>query len=84
MTGVKIKVKVVANALAYYGTAKNTTIKSVTVQAPGRYYENSQITDKKSFYNDRRACIIHQCRKTTVISCHRCLINTGIEKMTYI
>jgi len=23
----------------------------------------------------------HQCRKTTVISYHRCLINTGVEKM---
>ncbi len=47
MTGAKIKVKVVANTLAYYGTAKNTTIKSVTVQAPGRCYENSQIKGKK-------------------------------------
>ncbi len=25
--------------------------------------------------------IRHQCRKTTVLSCHRCLINTGVEKM---
>jgi len=24
--------------------------------------------------------IRHQCRKTTVLSCHRCLINTGVEK----
>ncbi len=24
--------------------------------------------------------IRHICRKTTVLSCHRCLINTGIEK----
>jgi len=23
----------------------------------------------------------HQYRKTTVLSCHRCLINTGVEKM---
>ncbi len=22
---------------------------------------------------------IHLCRKTTVLSCHRCLINTGFE-----
>ncbi len=29
---------------------------------------------------NRRAHIRHQCRKTTVFSFHRCLINTGIEK----
>ncbi len=28
--------------------------------------------------------IRHQCKKTTVLSCHRCLINTGVEKMNYI
>ncbi len=28
--------------------------------------------------------IRHQCRKTTVLSCHRCLINTGVEKMNNI
>jgi hypothetical protein len=28
--------------------------------------------------------IKHQCRKTTVLSCHRCLINTGVEKMNNI
>ncbi len=33
---------------------------------------------------NRRAHIRHQCRKTTVLSCHRCLINTGVEKMNYI
>jgi len=26
----------------------------------------------------------HQCRKTTALSCHRCLINTGVEKMNNI
>jgi len=25
------------------------------------------------------ACISHQCSKTTDLSCHRCLINTGVE-----
>ncbi len=29
---------------------------------------------------NRTAKIRHQCRKTTVLSCHRCLINTGFEK----
>ncbi len=24
--------------------------------------------------------IRHQCRKTTVLSCYRCLVNTGVEK----
>ncbi len=23
----------------------------------------------------------HQCRRTNVLSCHRCLINIGVEKM---
>jgi hypothetical protein len=31
---------------------------------------------------NRKAYIIHQCRKTTVLSCHRCLINPGVEKWT--
>jgi hypothetical protein len=26
------------------------------------------------------AYIRHQCRKATVLSCHRCLVNTGVEK----
>ncbi len=30
------------------------------------------------------AHIPHQCRKTTVLSCHRCLIKTGVEKMNNI
>jgi hypothetical protein len=29
----------------------------------------------------RTARIRHQCRKTAVLSCHRCLINTGVEKI---
>ncbi len=30
------------------------------------------------------ACIRHQCMKATVLNCHRCLINTGVEKMNNI
>jgi hypothetical protein len=30
------------------------------------------------------AHIRHQCRKTTVLSCHRCLINSGVEEMNNI
>jgi hypothetical protein len=26
-----------------------------------------------------RACIRHQCRKTAILSCHRFLINSGVE-----
>ncbi len=33
---------------------------------------------------NRTAHIRHQCRKTIVLSCHRCLINTGVEKMNNI
>jgi hypothetical protein len=36
-----------------------------------------------NLYN-RRACIRHQCRETTILSCHRCLIHTGVEKMNNI
>ena len=28
--------------------------------------------------------IRHLCRKTAVLSCHRCLINTGVENVNYI
>ncbi len=31
--------------------------------------------------NNRRAHFIQPCRITTVMSFHRCLINTGVEKM---
>jgi hypothetical protein len=33
---------------------------------------------------DRTARSREQCRKTTVLSCHRCLINTGVEEMNSI
>jgi hypothetical protein len=39
----------------------------------------------KTFQNIyRKARIRHQCRKTTALSCYRCLINTGVEKMNNI
>ncbi len=28
--------------------------------------------------------IRYKCRKVTVLNCHRCLINTGVEKMNNI
>jgi hypothetical protein len=30
--------------------------------------------------DNRTAHIRYQCRKTTVLSCHRCQISTGVEK----
>ncbi len=33
---------------------------------------------------NRIARIRNQCRKATVISCHRCLTKTGVEKMNNI
>ncbi len=32
----------------------------------------------------RTAHIRHHCRKTTFLGCHRCPINTGVERMNYI
>ncbi len=43
------------------------------------------LSKSKCWYsNNRTVHIRHQCRKTTVLGCHRCLINTGVEKMNYI
>ncbi len=39
---------------------------------------------EKNFYSHNRTARIRQlCRKTTVLRCHRCLFNTGIEKCTF-
>ncbi len=36
------------------------------------------------FFNyNRTVHFRHQCKKTTVLSCHICLINTGVEKCTF-
>ena len=35
-------------------------------------------------YPNRTTHIRHQCRKTTVLSFYRCLINSGVEKVNYI
>ncbi len=40
--------------------------------------------DSNELRLNRRAHIKHQFRKTIALSCHRCLINTGVEKMNYI
>jgi hypothetical protein len=40
---------------------------------------NAPVLAAKMFTN-RTTHIRHQCRKTTVLSCRICLINTGVEK----
>ncbi len=37
--------------------------------------------DHYLFSQNRTTCISHKCRKTTLFSCHRCLISTGVEKI---
>ena len=37
-----------------------------------------------SFWANRTAHIRHQCMKTTVLSCHRWVVNTGVEKINNI
>jgi hypothetical protein len=46
------------------------------------YLLGTSVKKKKRFLNidNRTARNTHLCMKTTVISCHRCLINTGVEK----
>ncbi len=34
-------------------------------------------------YHNRTTHNRQSCRKTMVLSCHRCLTNTGVEKMNY-
>jgi hypothetical protein len=42
------------------------------------------ILGKMKDQSTRTVHIRHQCRKTIVLSCHRSLINTGVEKINYI
>jgi len=42
-----------------------------------------QVAHLKLFAIEKH-CIRHQCKKITVLSCHRYLISTGIEKMNNI
>jgi hypothetical protein len=48
-----------------------------------QHYAECQYNDSCSCAN-RTVHIEHQCRKTTVLSCHRCLMMTGVEKMNSI
>ncbi len=45
---------------------------------------NSEEHNTMKNVNNGRAHIRHQCRETAVLSCHRCLINPCVEKMSSI
>jgi len=51
------------------------TIVTYNTSHCGLYY-------KQNYGSNRTTRIGHQCRKTTVLSCHRCLINTIVENGT--
>jgi hypothetical protein len=42
------------------------------------------VSSMKTVSCNRTVWFIHQCRKTTLLSCHRCLRKTGVEKMNNI
>jgi len=45
-----------------------------------RHVHDLWVNDVAKKSSERTTCITYQCRKTAVLSCHRCLINTGVEK----
>ncbi len=47
------------------------------------YYKEWEIYPN-TFTHNRTTCNRHLCRKMTVLSYHRCLINTGVEKINNI
>jgi hypothetical protein len=49
----------------------------------GAPYVMDEVGSRIYIFN-RAAHSRQQCRKTIVLSCHRCLINTGVEKMNNI
>jgi hypothetical protein len=50
---------------------------------PKRHVAKLHLEKRHLAERNRPAHIRHQCRKTTVLSCYRCLINTVVEKMNY-
>ncbi len=49
-----------------------------------KLFENALLPSKYDNLLDKATNIRHLCRKTTVLSCHRCQINTSAEKMNHI
>ncbi len=52
------------------------------IQQKGFNHNDIQTDSVKG--GNRTACITHQCRKTNALSCDRCLINIGDEKINNI
>jgi hypothetical protein len=80
---------VVTNALAYSDQILTTVGKTRAFyfRQMGLCYEtflgvSGCDLDRITIFNGT-AHIRHQCRKTTVLSRHRCLINTDVEKLNY-
>ena len=64
---------------------KTSSLSSINQLAPTQVTTSSRLSQNGTLKQGNRAAHIrHQCRKTTVLSCHRCLINTGVKKMNYI
>ncbi len=53
-------------------------IKKAWVFVPDKIFEGRLI------FGNRRARIRHQCRKTTILRYHKCLINSGVEKWQHL
>ncbi len=64
--------------------SERSTLLSKIAEGDGVNTALQQLKQQNVSSLSRRAHIRHQCRKTTVLSCHRCLINTGVEKMNNI
>jgi hypothetical protein len=76
-------------ATGYHAKTRFTKVKRFIVEAPG--VKKTEFLGVDEALNICWVCftnlftkIRQQCRKTAVLSCHRCLINTGIEKMSNI
>ncbi len=74
----------------YTGVEKQIKLMNVFERHPQKFLlfhlenthlERIQDLMKQYYCCNRTARTRHQCRKTTVLSCHRCLNNTGVEKM---
>jgi hypothetical protein len=65
------------------GSEKKSEIVELT-EVQRRRERASQVIGFKSQSPSRAPCIRYLCRETTVLSCPRYLINTGVEKMNNI
>jgi len=62
----------------YFSKTKTTTILSIF--GKGCVLHSPNCFGRNVYVCNRTAHIWHQCRKTTVLLCHICINNTGIEK----